>query len=56
MLFAIPDEETRSNKYEIAIPNLASIILTHEVDGELQGLMTSRTLRHRSRPFSSASG
>ncbi len=38
LLFAIPDAETQSNKYEIAIPNLASIILTHEVDGELQGI------------------
>lgn len=38
LLFAIPDEETRSNKYEIAIPNLASIILTHKASGEIKGL------------------
>ena len=38
LLFAIPDEETRSNKFEIGIPNLASLILTHELDGELQGI------------------
>jgi cytochrome d ubiquinol oxidase subunit I len=38
VLFAIPDEETRSNKYEISIPNLTSIILTHEAKGEIKGL------------------
>ncbi|MBQ4835269.1 MULTISPECIES: cytochrome ubiquinol oxidase subunit I [Pseudoalteromonas] len=38
LLFAIPDEETRSNHFELAIPNLASLILTHELDGEIKGL------------------
>lgn len=38
LLFAIPDEETRSNRAEIAIPKLASLILTHHADGEVQGL------------------
>lgn len=38
LLFAIPDEETRSNHFEVAIPNLASVILTHELDGEIRGL------------------
>ncbi|MFQ3219871.1 MAG: cytochrome d ubiquinol oxidase subunit I [Paraglaciecola sp.] len=38
LLFAIPDEKTRSNHYEIAIPNMASIILTHDPDGEILGL------------------
>lgn len=38
LLFAIPDEETRSNQFEIGIPKLASIILTHDQDGEIQGL------------------
>ena len=38
LLFAIPDEEARENHYEIGIPNLASFILTHEWDGEIQGL------------------
>ncbi len=38
VLFAIPDKETRSNKFSIEIPNLASIILTHTTDGELKGL------------------
>ena len=38
VLFALPDEKTRSNKYEIAIPKLASLYLTHELDGEVKGL------------------
>jgi cytochrome bd ubiquinol oxidase subunit I len=38
LLFAIPNKETRSNDYEIAIPSLASIILTHHADGVVPGL------------------
>ncbi|OAN70339.1 cytochrome D ubiquinol oxidase subunit I [Jannaschia sp. EhC01] len=38
ILFAIPDEEARENHAEIAIPGLASLILTHSFDGELTGL------------------
>jgi cytochrome d ubiquinol oxidase subunit I len=38
LLFAIPNKETRSNDYEVGIPNLASLILTHEMDGEIKGL------------------
>ncbi|VUD68131.1 Cytochrome bd ubiquinol oxidase subunit 1 [Thalassocella blandensis] len=38
LLFALPNEETRSNDFALAIPNMASIILTHEVDGEIRGL------------------
>ena len=38
LLFAIPDEETRSNHFELAIPKLASLILTHDNEGELKGL------------------
>lgn len=37
-LFAIPDQEQRTNHYEIAIPKLTSLILTHEWDGEVKGL------------------
>jgi len=37
-LFAIPNEETRSNDYAITVPKLASLILTHSIDGELRGL------------------
>ncbi|MCG3742650.1 cytochrome ubiquinol oxidase subunit I [Vibrio cincinnatiensis] len=38
LLFAWPDEATRSNHFEIGIPKLASLILTHELDGEIVGL------------------
>ena len=38
LMFAIPDEKTRSNHFELAIPNLTSIILTHDPEGEVQGL------------------
>jgi len=38
LLFAIPDEDTRTNSFEIGIPNLASWILTHQADGVVQGL------------------
>ena len=38
ILFAIPDEEARENRFEIGIPKLASFILTHDWNGEVQGL------------------
>jgi len=38
ILFALPDEEARANDFEIGIPNLASFILTHDWNGEVQGL------------------
>lgn len=38
LMFAVPDEKTRSNHFELAIPNLTSIILTHDPEGEVQGL------------------
>ena len=38
LLFALPDEEARENHAEIAIPGLASLILAHDVDGEIPGL------------------
>ena len=38
LLFAIPDEDARENRFEVAVPKLASLILTHELDGELKGL------------------
>jgi len=37
-LFAIPDEAARENRFEIAIPHLASLILTHEWNGTVRGL------------------
>ncbi len=38
LLFAVPNKETRSNDFEIGIPSLASIILTHHADGVVPGL------------------
>ncbi|WP_235039444.1 cytochrome ubiquinol oxidase subunit I [Vreelandella profundi] len=38
LLFAIPDQEAQANKFELGIPSLASIILTHSPDGEIPGL------------------
>ncbi|HSP57880.1 MAG TPA: cytochrome ubiquinol oxidase subunit I [Halomonas sp.] len=38
LLFAIPDQEAQQNHFEIGIPSLASIILTHHADGEVPGI------------------
>ncbi|MEM9900895.1 MAG: cytochrome ubiquinol oxidase subunit I [Pseudomonadota bacterium] len=38
VLFAVPNSETRSNDYEVKIPNLASLILTHSWDGQIPAL------------------
>lgn len=38
VLFAWPDEATRNNHLEIAIPDGASLILTHDPDGIVPGL------------------
>ena len=38
VLFALPDQATQSNRYEVAIPKLASLYLTHDWDGEIKGL------------------
>lgn len=38
VLFAIPDQSTQSNHFEIAIPKLASLYLTHDWNGEVQGI------------------
>ena len=37
-IVGIPDEETRETRYALKIPNAASLILTHELDGEVKGL------------------
>ena len=37
-LFGMPNEETEKTDYAIAIPNLASIVLTGSADGEIPGL------------------
>lgn len=38
VLFALPDVETRSNRYQIAIPGGASLILKHDPGGVVPGL------------------
>lgn len=38
LLFAIPDQKNQTNHFEIGIPKLASLILTHDMDGEVPGL------------------
>jgi len=38
VLFAIPDEAAKENRYEITIPNGASLILRHSIDGIVPGL------------------
>ena len=37
-LFAIPDNNLESNHYEVEIPNALSIVLKHDINGEIKGL------------------
>jgi len=37
-LFALPDQKNAVNRYEVKIPKLASLILTHSLEGEVKGL------------------
>jgi cytochrome d ubiquinol oxidase subunit I len=37
-IFAIPDEEAETNRFELAIPVLGSLYLTHSLSVEVQGL------------------
>jgi cytochrome d ubiquinol oxidase subunit I len=38
LLFAVPDEDARENRLEIGIPYGASLILKHDLQGEIRGL------------------
>lgn len=38
ILFGIPDEQAQEIKYQLAIPKLSSLILTHDINGSIQGL------------------
>ncbi len=38
VLFALPDTKTQTNRFEIAIPKLASFYLTRDWNGEVKGL------------------
>ena len=37
-LFGLPDEAARETRFAIEVPKLASLVLTHEFDGEVKGL------------------
>jgi cytochrome bd ubiquinol oxidase subunit I len=37
-LFALPDQAGERNRFEISIPRLGSLYLTHSLDGEVRGL------------------
>lgn len=38
VIFAWPDAETRTNKFALEIPKASSLILTHDLEGEVKGL------------------
>jgi cytochrome d ubiquinol oxidase subunit I len=38
VLFGWPDQKEETTKYSLEIPKLSSLILTHELDGEVKGL------------------
>ncbi|MDP5041031.1 MAG: cytochrome ubiquinol oxidase subunit I, partial [Paraglaciecola sp.] len=38
VLFAVPDAKQKTNHFELAIPNGASLILTHELHGKVKGI------------------
>ncbi|MFL6588449.1 MAG: cytochrome ubiquinol oxidase subunit I [Luteimonas sp.] len=38
VVFAVPNAETERNDYELAIPRLGSVILTHSLDGTIEPL------------------
>lgn len=38
LLFAWPDEAQERNRYEVALPKLGSLIITHDAEGEIAGL------------------
>ncbi len=38
VLFGFPDEDTKTTHFALEVPNMASLILTHDPEGELRGL------------------
>lgn len=38
ILFGLPDDDAAETRYAVEIPNLGSLILTHDWEGEVQGL------------------
>jgi len=38
VLFAIPDDDKRLNRFAVEVPRGAALVLTHRIDGELKGI------------------
>ena len=38
LLFALPDMQAQKNHFEVAVPHIGSLILTHSWDGQIKGL------------------
>ncbi len=38
VLFGLPDAETQSNRFAVELPGMASLILTHDMQGEVKGI------------------
>ena len=38
VLFGLPDAEEKTNHFAIELPGIASLILTHDIDGEVKGI------------------
>lgn len=38
ILFGVPDAQRETNHYEVSVPKLGSVIITHTLDGEIRGL------------------
>ncbi|OGV33653.1 MAG: cytochrome D ubiquinol oxidase subunit I [Legionellales bacterium RIFCSPHIGHO2_12_FULL_35_11] len=38
VIFAIPNEKTKKNDYAIEVPKIASLLLTHKLNGEVKGI------------------
>jgi cytochrome d ubiquinol oxidase subunit I len=41
ILFAVPDEAAEANRWQVSVPKLGSLILTHDWSGEVAGLKAS---------------
>jgi cytochrome bd-type quinol oxidase subunit 1 len=53
-LFALPDEQAETDHYVISIPDLGSLILTHDPDGTVRGLKDFPADQRPPSPFPSS--
>jgi cytochrome d ubiquinol oxidase subunit I len=44
LLFALPDQTEKKNYFEIGVPKLASLLITHSWDGEIKGLKSFKDI------------